>query len=414
MKLLLTIVLLAVISIAGTRITFMNRRLPLGFRSILLTGTEYIFIGLALGGSGLDLLDGETRHQLWPFLIFGLAWIGFLFGLQFEFRQLKKIPHRFLRLSAFQSAMTFAVVSGSMVWYLGCVHPDLGSRIVLVSMMLGAIASCTAQSALAIVSRRLKISKAGALELLRFISSIDGIFAIGLFGLVVLIFPPEEGGWMIQATDPWVWLMHIGIFLVSGLVPALIVVLLTRVRFSQMELILFIVGGVMFAGGLAQELAQAPLIAGFLMGVVFANLSRHRLRVMSLVLKAEKSMYIILLIILGAGWSPRFNMLIIIAGFYFLMRVLGKWTGMFAGMKLWCIEPSLANRMGLGLISDGGFSVALLISFHLLYPGWTDRFVTVIILSVFMGEFLAPGLLMKLFGSGGGVLKRNPHSAGRR
>ena len=82
MKLLIAIAIIALISVAGSKISFLERRLPLGFRNILLTGSEYIFIGMLIGGMGLNILDIPTMEMLQPFLIFGLSWIGFLYGVQ--------------------------------------------------------------------------------------------------------------------------------------------------------------------------------------------------------------------------------------------------------------------------------------------------------------------------------------------
>ncbi|MCP4634839.1 MAG: hypothetical protein GY855_18070, partial [candidate division Zixibacteria bacterium] len=89
----------------------MNRRLPLGFRNILLTGTEYIIIGVLLGAMGLDIIDSQTRGQLQPFILFGLSCIGFLYGLQFELKQLRTLPRFYLSISAIQACITAAVVS---------------------------------------------------------------------------------------------------------------------------------------------------------------------------------------------------------------------------------------------------------------------------------------------------------------
>ena len=67
---MLAILLLIVISVLGSRLTFLNRRFFLGFRSILLTGTEYVFIGVLLGGMGLDILDSDALKKMEPFLIY--------------------------------------------------------------------------------------------------------------------------------------------------------------------------------------------------------------------------------------------------------------------------------------------------------------------------------------------------------
>ena len=80
MKLLLSIVIIVVIAVVGSRLTFLNRRLPLGFRNIIFTGIEYIFIGVLLGQMGLNIIDSTSLNNLEPMLVFGLSIIGFLFG----------------------------------------------------------------------------------------------------------------------------------------------------------------------------------------------------------------------------------------------------------------------------------------------------------------------------------------------
>ena len=63
MKLLLAVVTIAVIALIGARVSFDSRRLPLGFRTMLLAGTEYIFLGVLLGRNGLQILDLETLRS---------------------------------------------------------------------------------------------------------------------------------------------------------------------------------------------------------------------------------------------------------------------------------------------------------------------------------------------------------------
>ena len=109
MKFLLAILIIALIALIGSRMTYLNRRLPLGIRNILLTGTEYIFLGIILGRTGLNVLDPETLTKLEPFLLFGLCWIGFLFGLQFEAFQLKKLPRFYFSIG---------ICINKLIWYI--------------------------------------------------------------------------------------------------------------------------------------------------------------------------------------------------------------------------------------------------------------------------------------------------------
>ena len=92
MKFILVVAFIILIALIGSRRTFTRLRLPLGAQYLFLTGTEYLFVGVFLGSSGIDLFDAATLEQLRPFMSLGLAWVGLLFGIQLQHRQLIRFP----------------------------------------------------------------------------------------------------------------------------------------------------------------------------------------------------------------------------------------------------------------------------------------------------------------------------------
>ena len=183
---------LAIISIAGSRLTFLRKKLPYGFRNISLTGTEYIFIGILLGQMGLEFLDSDALFQLNPFLVFGLCWIGFLFGLQFDLRNLKKIPRTFVPITFVQSLFTFTLVSVAMTAALFHFSDMPGGLVIFVALVLGSASSCTAQSAMAVLERSHRIARPRLVTFLRYVSGVDGLWALIFFMVTLSIFP-ESG-----------------------------------------------------------------------------------------------------------------------------------------------------------------------------------------------------------------------------
>lgn len=400
MKLLFAIILLTAISIIGSRLTFLNRKFSMGFRNILLTGTEYIFIGILLGEMGLEFLDSNALLQLEPFLIFGLGWIGFLFGLQFEARQLKKMPKRFFTITVFQSSVTFLLVSVSMFILLKGIVFWKESFILIIASTLGSAASCTAPTALAIVNRSYRFENQRLLDFLRYISAVDGFLALFFFTIALCVVPAAEiTDFNLIRSLEW-----FAVSILMGIIPGLILIFLSKVRFSQQEFILFLVGTVMFCGGFADTLKHSPLIAGFICGILTANFCRHRLRALSTVLQAEKSIYIILLLILGASWDfESLSSLIIVIG-YFTVRIIGKVFGNFTAPKLWNAGFKVPAMVGLGLISEGGLTVAIILNFRLLYPLYSEILITTIIISIFLNEWFSPRLILTQF------KKKHPYS----
>jgi Kef-type K+ transport system membrane component KefB len=393
MKLLLAIFILIIIPVVGSRMTFFNRQLSLGFRNLLLTGTEYVFIGVLLGGMGLNILDAESLEKLEPFLIFALCWIGFLFGLQFKVRQLKMLPGYYFSISAIQALLSFIMVTGVTYFVFKSLAIVSDRLVLLVSVSLGSSASCTAQSALTIVSHNYKFKNRRVLDLMRYISGIDGFYALCFFALAMSIFPGGE----IETFSLLASLKWLLISCAMGVLPALIFISLSRIKFSSQELFLYIIGTVIFCGGLAYQINYSPLVSGFICGIIIANYSRHRFRVLSEIMPAEKSIYIILLLLLGAGWDFKIDLIFLIAGIYIIMRALGKYIGTFVGLKAFKTGYPVPSTLGLGLLSEGGFAVAIILNFKLLYPFIADTLITIIVISVLVNELIGPWLILAQF-----------------
>lgn len=395
MKLLLSIVILITISLLGSRLTFLNRRLSLGFRNIMFTGTEYIFIGAVLGAMGLNVLDTDALKQLEPFLVFGLGWIGFLFGLQFNIRQLKSLATYYFSISAIQAIVTFILVTGSMfvIFSRFLKQPDILA--LMIAATLGSGASCTAQSALAIVNKNYRFKNRRLLDLMRYISGLDGFYGLLFFAVAMSMFP----GGHIDGFDILKSLKGLSITIAIGVIPALIMISLSKVRFSEQEFMVFIIGTVTLCGGLAHQVHHSPLIAGFICGVVTVNFCRHGLRALSVVMHAEKSLYIILLLLLGASWTLDLDapFVLVMTVTYFLVRMLGKWSGNLMGVKLFKPPHEVPGSIGLGLLSDGGLTVAIIVNFQLLYPAIADPVITAVIISVIASEILSPWLILGRF-----------------
>ncbi|MBU2645403.1 cation:proton antiporter [bacterium] len=393
MRLLIAIAIFAVISLVGSKVTFLDRRLPLGFRHILFTGAEYIFIGILLGSMGLNVLDEMTLKDLQPFLIFGLSWIGFLYGVQFEVRFLRKLPRYFFSITAIQATGTFFFITGLMFLALNLLLGYTGPPLYILSVTLGATGACTAQSAIALISRNYRIKNRGLLELLRYISSVDGLFAV-LFFAIALSIAAGYRNIPFSVTEAIWWLL---VAVIAGIAPAAILILLSQVRFSQQEYLVFLVGTIMFSGGLSRHLNQSPLISGLVFGIIVANLCRHRLRAIELVSHAEKSIYIILLLFLGASWRLSIDLGLLLGLCYLVFRLMGKLSSAWLAITVFKPLFKSPRILGLGLISEGGLAVAITLEFYLLNPSLANTLISIIIISILVNELLSPRLILAQF-----------------
>jgi hypothetical protein len=267
------------------------------------------------------------------------------------------------------------------------------AMVFVAAITLGSAACCTAQSALAVVGQTYKLKDKKLFELLRYISGVDGLFGLGLFGLALCVLPGARQDFLLHDSLKWLFSS-----IAMGLVPAILLVLLSRFRFSHNEYLLFLIGIVMLSAGLAKTIHHSPLIAGFICGIVTANLCPYRLRAMSIVVHAEKSIYIFLLLLIGASWYFRLDYSLVLVAAYFIIRMAGKLAGLYGATSMLRLPTEIPAYSGLGLISEGGLAIAIIISFRMVHPTlMADSLVTVIVFAVLVSEFLGPKFILTLF-----------------
>ncbi len=390
MKFLIAIVIILGTALIGSKITFLKDQFSFGFKNILLTGTEYILIGLFLGNIGLGILDTQTLGKFKPFLIFGLAWTGYLYGMQFEIKQIKKLPKMYFTITAIQSIITFITVATS-ISLLFFLRSGLNLKEVLsISVILGIIALSTAQSALAVVNRYSLFKCRKLFDLLRYISSVDGLFALLFFSLFLSVSGPGPLITIaVMHALKWIFLT-----VFSGIIPALIFFLLNKSEYNHSEFILLLIGIIAFTGGYADHTGISPLISGLVAGIFIANTCKFRIRALTFLHSGEKAIYIILLLILGAGWNPDHSVYLYAVPIYIISRIAGKISGNFIAVKSFRSVFKIPPLIGLSLLSEGGISFGILVNFKLLYPETADKIIFIIIISALMFELLSPKLIL--------------------
>ena len=392
MKVVLGIVCLMAIVLVGYRRTFTRLPLPIGAQHLFLTGTEFILVGLFLGDSFLGVLDEATIRVLHPFLIVGLGWIGLLVGCQLDLRRLLGFPRDYLLAALGEGGFVF-----SLVFLLFTFLPSPGSflREELpwpAVMVLSVTAVCTAFSSLAMMGpetrragKRMKMTR----EFLQLSSVMDDL--VGLVGFGVLCCFVTEGfrfgGVEIASGYRLVYSVCLGLF--TGIVFNA----LLRLHLSHDETLLILIGAAAVNGALAFFFRVSPLFTNFISGLVIGNLPGEKERFLRLLIAAEKPFYVILLIVAGALWQPGIEGALGLAAVYVVARGGGKWAGGFGFSRVVRTPMPLPPSIGLGLISQGGLAVAILINFRMFRDTPSVNLaMSVILFSIFVNELVSPYL----------------------
>lgn len=400
---------LAVILIAllGARLSFSTERVPAGARLLFRTGTHFLFLGMLLGPLVLDLLTPTALERLTPLLGLGLGWIGLLFGLQLERETLASFPWTFHVVAVGQAAITFALFLAGAFGLMQLGGWNLADHAAL-AVAAAATAAVSAPAGIALISTNFLV-RGQVRRLLFFAASIDGLVGIVLLhGLYSALLSAAPGGGV--DGDRFVLWLAAGAAL--GAVCGILFVWLLRLRPDAEELVLYILGISALCAGAALQLGISPLFAGLVLGAIVANLARDRARVFTALQRWEQPIYLVLLILAGSLLRlPSWWIAPAVVG-YTALRTLGKLVGLGAVARVTPLDFELPRGSGLGLLPQGGISLAMAISLVLTLDGRlpslggvdaaTGLF-AVVVLGVVLSELAGPALTTRVLRSAGEI-----------
>lgn len=357
---IVVVLILALIGLLGAQLTFARRDPPLGPRISIAIGLPFLFVGFALGPHLLGLLSHEIVDQLNPLLALGLGWIGVLFGLQLDRDHLRQFPPRYLALAWLQAVVAFGIVF--LTGYL-IVDAWLPLRLEVVVLVVAATACVSTPAAIALISNAYK-TRGRVARLLFYVASLDAAVGIAALGLTHSAHHSGVLGSSGGAQSLFEWFAF---SVLLGLFFGILFLSLTRVRPRTQELLLLLIGLVLFAAGTAFYLSLSPLFICMIAGVVIGNLSPMRRRAYAALSEWEKPIYIILLVLAGALLEFASWWIAPLVAAYVGLRILAKWLGGLLASRLRPRDVNLPGTFGLALTPQGGISLAMAISFVLIY-----------------------------------------------
>ncbi len=389
---ILSTLILILLALVGARLSFSTIHVPPGPRLVFRTGTHFLFLGFLLGPNLLSLLTREAVLQLFPLLGIGLGWIGFLFGLQLNRRNLREFPPVFHLLALGQAVLAFFFFLG-IGWVIILGLGQAGRIPQLLLMAAAATACISAPAGIALISTNYLV-RGRVRDLLFYVASVDALVGIAALQVVYALFPPGDLGIGLAVFSrlPWV-VAALGLGVICGI----LFIWLTRPRPGGEEMVLFLLGIAAFASGAALLLQLSPLFVSVTMGATVANFADDPQRVYRVLQDWEKPIYVVFLMLAGALLSFSTLWILALAVGYALVRGLGKVLGNLVMVRLLPFQFSTPRRFGLGLIPQGGISLAMAISGVLTYSGLmlgerdaAGLLFAVVVLGVILSELTGP------------------------
>ncbi|MGF1465113.1 MAG: cation:proton antiporter [Sandaracinaceae bacterium] len=395
----LTVVFVLVLVAGAYLLThYVVERLQRAF--LVVTGVEYMVLGLLLGDQMPYALPAfQDLEALFPVIALAVGWVGLLRGMELDLRRVRgAAPTGATRVAAFQgvvsggmiAAAAYAVFSSGRLFPVGTGEGQVGTDQVLIcSAFLGCVAAAGSVEPIELLRTRYRLTQEMG-ERIRRMAVLSDLFAIVTFGLLFCVFRGDRGA--ADALRPAEWAL-VTVLLGAGL--GLLFTPFLGKDDSESGRFLALVGIITLANGAAYFLSLSPLLVNLCLGAVLVNGSRAGRSIRATLDGTKRPMALVLLVCAGAlvGDETPWPWLPYLAVGYVLLRYIGK----VVGTRLAAYRGELRPDYYRGLMSHGTVSVAMAVSFQLVYDGpAVDLAYATVLVSVVVNDLFAPRLLRGL------------------
>lgn len=351
-------VLVTLALLASSKLLWSYRRGPIG-AMISAGGWGPVLIGLALGPGAVGLVTEMHVDVLTPLILFCLGWVGLMIGLQLRADLPRLLPAgagRWAALDVVISMVLFGTIAlGTLQWVTG---GEPLAPLIVVAAVLGVCGIGWSPEVRSVGGGQAKL--AGAAQLLRATSSLAGVYAVCIFGVMFM-----SGGHGRQMSTA-------SMMLVIGVIAALLIAavsgwmarwLVAVAGRSDSAFLVVLLGLVAFAAGVAAMLGFSPLFVAMLLGAVIVNFPGTVFqRFQRVIVDAEQPIAMALMLTAGViadPWLGRTAALLIAA--VLVGRLLGK--RLVARWQPYRVAGAKGTPMVFGPIRQAPLAIALALDY---------------------------------------------------
>lgn len=351
----LLLILVVAIAFLATHVAYewLARRL------LIVSGAEYLILGVLLGPMVSGLFPETTDDAFTPVLVLGIGWIGLTLGMSFRLQQLVRIPGVKYRLALVQSLLTLVAVAAAVTYAVEYSFQVERSVALIAGVALGAIAVASTPAGLdvALGQERTRIPVVRQIEVAL---GMDGLVSVLAFGLL-LAWSHHSVPLVVRAltTTEWV-VVTMGIGVVGG---TLFHLFLGEEREPD-RLFIAVAGAVVLVSGTAWYLELSTTLSALVMGIILANTTRNPKPIRDVLAGAERPFYYALLLIAGATWQPDASIVWwLVIAHYFVLRTMSKLWG--AAIVTWInrAQEGVGLDWGRALVGQGRLTIALALDY---------------------------------------------------
>ncbi|MFH1811279.1 MAG: hypothetical protein ABIJ09_21245 [Pseudomonadota bacterium] len=352
---------------------------------VVLSGAEYLVVGMLLGPLGLQLLDDRVMELLQPFVSVILGVVGFSLGLA--------LRHRLQSGSALGAGLlgtgmvAFLVAGGcGQLFRVAPLQGLIPGDGFWLAIVLGATAAAVSMHF--IESSALAYRAAGpTTELLRSFALGGSVFAVVASGTAIAISRAGQASNTYGLT-PTEWLVALAVLGVAcGLLFAMF---MGRAREEDDRLFLAAVGIIAFGSGVGLAAGMSPLLLNALSGLIISLVSGDATDLHRKLTRLERPATVTLMILAGALWQPTVGLLWLLPPLYLVLRVVLLQGATSLALRAFTELPRIP-RLGSGLIAQGSVAVAVAVNYAQVFPEQSAVMLSTVLGAVVAGDLMSSG-----------------------
>jgi Kef-type K+ transport system membrane component KefB len=322
----------------------------------------------------LDLIPGEIVEHMEFVTDVALAFIAFGVGRYFKLSTLRASGSKIVILTLFESLAAAVLVTASMALIFHLPMPFC--------LLLGAIGSATAPASTIMTIRQYQAKGEFVNTILQVVALDDAVALIAFSVCAAVVSAMEDSS---KALDFGVVILPVILNAVTVIAGGALGYVLHRLidneRRSSDHRLILTTAILLFITGFCTCFDISPLLSCMALGAVYTNVSDND-RVFTQVNSFTPPILLMFFVLSGMRLNlPSLATAGVIGIFYFFIRILGKYTGAYAGARICGYSANIRNYLGLALIPQAGVSIGLAVLGQRLLSPETGLMLSTIILS---------------------------------
>lgn len=356
----------------------------------------YMLSGLALGSSGLNLLDSGVVQESWIFVDIALGLILFDLGRRLDLIWLKRDPW-LAATGVLESALSFTLVYCTLTWL--DVQP-------LYAAVAAAIGIATSPAVAMVMTQELR-AEGQVTERMLGLTAINSVIAFVVMTMLLAgIHHEYRAGWRVALLHPAYLLAG---SLVLGYLAALTVVALGRwLGKTERSHYVLVLGLSVLTIGAARALELSVVLSLLAFGVLSKNLDwRHDL--MPFDVGRVGQLFVVVLFVVSGASLKTGDLMIggALAAAFLLARFVGKSIGVLALTYFSGAPRGAAGLLCLALTPMSGLAISMVHGTTELYPEFGERLAAIVLSGVLIMEFVGPVAVQFALRRAGEVTEEN-------